>query len=199
MKGCFAMSTNLRNFTRALYGMDAVMARVPSSEWDSPSPCAGWTARDVVAHEAGIMQAMSEMVQSGEMVLPEIPACEDPPTVWADARDQVLEALDQPGVLQREGGFWFGSMSVDDLIGFVQWDPLTHSWDIAAATGTPCVIDEDLLRLSFDRTASLHDPLVANKQINEVVTVPDGAHLIDRYLAMTGRDPEVGRATTVIR
>ncbi len=193
------MTENLRNFTRAVYGMDAVVARVPADAWDNPSPCEGWTARDVVAHAAGILQTLSKMVEGDSMLMPKNAEGDDPQVAWAEARDSALAALDQSGVLQREGSYWFGPMSVDDLIGFVQWDSLTHSWDLAAATGVGCVIDEDLLRLSFERISSIRTPLSDMKQIVDAVEVAADAPLIERYIAMTGRDPDVGRATTSTR
>jgi len=48
-----SMSTNLRNYTKALYGFDAVVQRVPEDRWDADSPCDGWSARDVVTHACG--------------------------------------------------------------------------------------------------------------------------------------------------
>ena len=51
------MSTNSRNYTKALYGFDAVVQRVPADRWDAPSPCEGWCARDVVAHASGVVDA----------------------------------------------------------------------------------------------------------------------------------------------
>ena len=44
------MSENLRAYTRALYAFDAVAARVDPNQWDLPSPCADWTAREVLGH-----------------------------------------------------------------------------------------------------------------------------------------------------
>jgi hypothetical protein len=35
------MSTNLQNYTKALYGFDAVVQRVPSDRWDADTPCDG--------------------------------------------------------------------------------------------------------------------------------------------------------------
>ena len=100
--GSLVMSENLRNFTKALYGMDAVVRRVPEDRWDAPSPCEGWSARDVVAHQVGVLRGLAGTVRSGEMVLPAEPQDRsDPLALWHGVRDEVIEALDRPGTLQQ--------------------------------------------------------------------------------------------------
>ncbi len=141
------MTKNVRDFTRSVYLMDAVVRRVPNNAWMLSSPCEGWTARDVVGHVASVLTAAAEMVVTGVMVMPEMPAdLADPDLVWSRAREAILGAIDEPGALEREGAFWFGPMSVDDLIGVVLWDPLTHAWDVATAVGIDPHLDEDLAR-----------------------------------------------------
>ena len=130
------MSLNKRNFTRAIYVFDAVVQRVPSDKWDNQSPCDEWTARDVLRHQCGVLQAMAATLKSGETVPPQpIDSAETPAAVWAETRDSVLAELDEPEILDREGKFWFGPMSVDQWIQVVQWDPITHAWDISKAAG----------------------------------------------------------------
>lgn len=184
------MSANLRNFTKALYAMDAVVQRVPADTWDNGSPCEGWTARDVVGHQVAVLNGAAQIARTGEMAMPTPPDdVSDPVAVWAEARDGILEALDAPGVLHQQGAYWFGPMSVDDLIGVVQWDPLTHAWDVAKATGVEAVIDEGLAQLSYDRISSMRDALAGMNLVGEQVPVPDDADIVSRYLGLVGRDP----------
>ena len=184
------MSENLRNFTKAIYGMDAVVQRVPADAWDHDSPCEGWTARDVVGHQAGVLNGVAQIARTGEMAMPAPPDdVSDPLAVWAAARDGILEALDAPGVLHQEGAYWFGPMSVDDLIGVVQWDPLTHAWDLARATGVEAVLDEGLAQQSYDRISSIREALAGMKLVGERVPVSDHADIVTKYLALVGRDP----------
>jgi uncharacterized protein (TIGR03086 family) len=185
------MSENLRNFTKAIYGMDAVVQRVASDRWDQPSPCAGWTARDVVAHQVGVLRGLAETVRSGQMALPAEPEDRsDPVGIWDRTRDDVLEALDHPGRLQQEGAFWFGPMSVDQLIGVVQWDPLTHSWDLAKATGQVPHLDPVLAQQSHDTIAPMRATLAKRKLVSpDAVEVPADADIVSRYLGLVGRDP----------
>ena len=186
-----AMSENLRDFTKAVYLMDAVVRRTPVDRWDQPSPCEGWNARDVVAHQVGVLRGLAETVRSGQMALPAEPEDRsDPVALWEEARDSVLAALDQPGRLQQEGRFWFGEMSIDQLIAVVQWDPLTHAWDLARATGQEAHLDVGLAQKSYDTISSMRPSLAKRNLVSaEPVAVADDADIVSRYLSLVGRDP----------
>lgn len=185
------MSENLRNFTTAIYNMDAVVNRVPADAWDNPSPCEGWTARDVVAHQVGVLIGATETIRTGEMALPAEPEDRsDPVGMWTEARDNVLEALDRPGALQQSGGYWFGEMSIDQFIAMVQWDPLTHAWDVAQAAGIEAHLDEAVVQKSYDTVAPVREVMAKRKLISaEPVEVSDDADIISRYLGLVGRNP----------
>lgn len=184
------MSDNLRNFTAALYGFDAIVQRVQPDQWSNDSPCEGWCARDVVAHQASVLTAVTKIAESGEMVGPaEFDLGDDPVATWNEVRDRVLAALDRPGVLQQEGQFFFGKPTVDELIGFVAWDPLGHSWDLAQATGQQVYADPVVAQHVIDTITPMADTLRTYGVMGEPVDVPDGADAMTRYLGLTGRDP----------
>ncbi|MFT7648462.1 MAG: hypothetical protein ACI8Y4_003214 [Candidatus Poriferisodalaceae bacterium] len=186
------MSENLRNFTRAVYAMDAVVRRVPDDAWDNASPCEGWTARDVVAHQSGVLVGLASIARTGERVFPQMPEDTSAPLdLWQASRDSALESLDQPGALHHEGGYWFGPMSVDELISVVQWDPVTHAWDLAQAAGIDHHVPDDLVELSMGRIGAMRDALAGMKLIGDEVEVPADAPVMDRFLGLVGRNPSV--------
>jgi uncharacterized protein (TIGR03086 family) len=180
----------LRDFTKAVYGMDAVVRRVPDDAWDNPSPCEGWSARDVVAHQVSVFDAIAHMAAGNDMILPSMPDDRsDPVGLWGDSRDRLLAALDTKGALHHHGGYWFGPMSVDELLAITQWDPLTHAWDVAEAAGIPAILDEDLAEKSLARITAIRPSLAKMKLVADEVPVPDDADIVDRYLGAVGRDP----------
>ena len=131
------MSTSLRNYTKALYGFDAVIQRVPSDRWDADSPCEGWSARDVVVHACGVMQAVEAMARTGENVSPATPdPVDDIVELWNSTRDDLLEALDHPNVLNA-------SATTGSVKG-----PSTTSWR------SPCGTSSDTRGMSPERSAS---------------------------------------------
>ncbi|WP_428119657.1 TIGR03086 family metal-binding protein [Candidatus Poriferisodalis sp.] len=184
------MSDNLANLTRAIELFDSVCAQVPSEAWDNDSPCEGWTARDVLRHQCGVLDALASIARTGELSFPTMPdAPADPAARWAETRDGVTEALNLPGALDHEGKWWFGPMSVEALLGVVSWDPLTHSWDIAQAAGIDVELPADLCEISLNTIKSMGEGPRKMKLITDPVEISDDAPIADRYLAYVGRQP----------
>ena len=44
------MSKNLRDYTKTLYALDAVVNRVAGDDWDKQSPNEEWSARETLGH-----------------------------------------------------------------------------------------------------------------------------------------------------
>ena len=126
------MSEKLRRFTKAVYGLDAVVRRVDEGAWDLPSPCTEWAARDVVGHQVQVMGMVADAARGASadrgFATPRDAAGDDPAAAWSSARDDVLYALDHEGSLQRETDSPFGPKTVDRRIGILYVDPLTHTW-----------------------------------------------------------------------
>lgn len=185
------MSQNLRNFTRAVYVFDAVVQRMPDEAWATASPCEGWTALDVLKHQCGVLDALAQIAADGEMHPPSMPDEDvaDPAARWAQTRDGVLAALDSEGSLQHEGKYWFGPMSVDELISVVQWDPLTHAWDLGHTAGIDAHLPADLCDLSHAKVSAMHETALKWKLVTEPVDIGDDRDPVHRYLALVGRDP----------
>ena len=184
------MSTNSRNYTKALYGFDAVVQRVPVDRWDEASPCDGWSATDVVAHASGVVTAVAEMARTGQVAMPQTPdAGGDPVGLWNAALDNVLDALDQPDTINRVGEYWFGATTIDDLVAFTTWDPLGHSWDLATAVGIDAHLSPDVAEASIAVIAANADTLRSMKLMAAPVEVPSDAGAADRFLGLTGRNP----------
>ena len=184
------MSENLRSFVNALYGFDAVVQRVPPHRWDDPSRCDGWTVRDVVAHQMGVFNAVSRMARTGKMSGPRTPGVEaDPTAEWNAARDDLLDALDHPGALHHTGPYWFGAESVDDLLGFAQWDPLGHAWDIGSAIGVDPCSNQGVAASSIAVITTLAPTLREAGLMGPPVDVAADADPFTRFLGLTGRTP----------
>ncbi|MCE2527541.1 MAG: TIGR03086 family protein [Actinomycetia bacterium] len=185
-----AMCEKLRNFIEAVDTFDAVCQKVPPPAWDSDSPCEGWTARQVLGHQCSVLDALSRIARTGEWARPvkvEPPA--DPLARWALTREEVLAALGQPGVMEREDKYWFGRMDMATFVSYVQWDPLTHAWDIGKATGVGVNLPPKLCEVSYRLIGARADWFRETGRIGPAVQVSDDASIVDRYLAMVGRQP----------
>ena len=184
------MSQNLRNFTAAVYGFDAVVQRMPDEAWDAPSACEGWSGRDLLQHQCAVINGVTAVATSGQMAGPSAPDdVSDPVGTWNRCRDDVLASLDRPGVLQQEGPFWFDAATVDDMIGVVQWDPLAHAWDLAKTCGLDPCLDETVAASSLATIEGMQEMLIKTERIGQPVPVAADAPASARFLAATGRNP----------
>lgn len=184
------MSQNLRNYVKAIYGMDAVVQRVPADRWEAVTPCDDWNARELVAHETGVFDSVAEMARTGNVKLPQMPdARGDIVAMWNESRDHLLEVLDRPGVIRRVGEYWFGEATIDELIAFATWDPLGHAWDLGQATGLAVPPLNDVAEATLEIIEPLADGLRSMKLIGDPVAVPADADPMTRFLGLAGRDP----------
>lgn len=184
------MSQNLRNFTTAVYGFDAVVQRMPADAWDNPSACEGWSGRDLLQHQCAVLNGVAQVARTRAMAGPKPPEdVSDPVATWNECRDAVLSALDAPGAIRTAGPFWFDTPTLDDMIGFVLWDPLAHSWDLAQTCGMDACINDEVASASLEQILSMQDMLVESGRIGTPVSIADDASAADRFLAATGRNP----------
>lgn len=191
------MSRNLQTFTQALYGFDAVVQRVGEEQWDLPSPCEGWTARDVVGHNiiigAQLIAILRDEEQESELS-PAEAAGSDPADAWRKALRTLLGLLDEKGALQREGKTLFGYMPIESCIGFLTVDPFTHSWDLAVATGQTPALDPKLLsrctrQLEMAGDSIRRDGMFGPVSAGHDERSEDDLSPVDRFVRLAGRDP----------
>ncbi|SDF59765.1 TIGR03086 family metal-binding protein [Klenkia brasiliensis] len=128
----------------AASALTAVLDAVPADRWDSPSPCAGWTARDVVAH---VVDTQRELLTRHGADVGARPDLTDPAAAFR-AHTGVVQGLLTDELLGTGYDGFFGPTTVGaTLEQFYVWDLLVHRWDVARATGG----DETLTGAELDR------------------------------------------------
>lgn len=123
------------------------IAAVPSSAWSDPSPCEGWTARDVVRHLVETQGMFAGMV--GRELEPGPSVDDDPAGAWAAGSGQTQTALDDPDLAAVEFDGVTGRSSFAAATDrFLSLDLVAHRWDLATAAGLDSAIppvDLDLM------------------------------------------------------
>lgn len=186
------MSENLRLYHAGLYSMNAVVTRTDPSRWDEPSKCADWSCRQVIGHSIWHTRELAAGLGRGDapMEQPEADvAGADPLANWIDARDRVLDGLDQPGALQREMTGPFGPMAVDDRLRLQASDLYTHSWDIGAAIGVDPALDAGIAAAILPGLRAFGDGLRQPGLMGSEVELEGDASVVEEFLAYCGRDP----------
>lgn len=169
-------------------GLSARMAAVPPDGWERPSPCEGWTARDVVRH---VVESTGMFLGRAGVELPQGPSVDDDPNgAWATARAAMERALDDPNVAQVEYDSPMGRTTLETTAGmFGVGDVLVHTWDLARATGLDERLDPDEVGRLYAVMEPNDEMLRQGSAFGARVEVPNDADPQTKLLAFTGRHP----------
>ncbi|UDY37426.1 TIGR03086 family metal-binding protein [Dermatobacter hominis] len=169
-------------------GMTSRVRAVPADRWDSPAPCEGWVARDVVDHLVGWLPAF--YCGSFGVPLPDLPSADDDPVVaWSALDDFLQSSIDDPAVAASRGRSPLGDSFAGAFHAAVS-DVLVHTWDLARAAGLDEHLDEAEVHRQVAALESMpFDAMVDSGHYAPGVAVPDGADEQTRLLAALGRTP----------
>jgi uncharacterized protein (TIGR03086 family) len=162
---------------------------VPAGGWDSPAPCEGWVARDVVGH---LVEWVPGFFGRWDVDLsPAAPPEDDPVLAWTSVSDGIQAALDDPQTAAREADSPMGRRSLEQMVDMIVInDVLIHTWDLARATGQDETLDAvEVERMSSGFFDMPDEVLRGSGQFGPRVEVADDADLQTRLIAFSGRRP----------
>jgi uncharacterized protein (TIGR03086 family) len=173
-------------YTRHADAFAATVEAVPADRWASESPCAGWTARDVVGHLVDVHGMFLGLV--GRRPGPG-PSLDAPAAAFAHVRDIVQVDLEDP---ERAGATYegmFGTSTFERSVdGFVTLDLVVHRWDLGAAAGLDVRMpDDEIARISAQAAAMPEQARSSGKVFGPELTPPPGADAQTSLLALLGR------------
>ena len=181
------MSEYEERFERLATAFTERVEAVPADRWESPAPCEGWVARDVVRHLVEWVPAFLETY--GALVVAPGPSVDDDPVgAWANLRDQLVGWLADPEVATREIDTPPGRMPIGAAIDmFITHDVLIHTWDLARATGLDERIDATEVHRMYEGMLPMDEALRQSGHFGPKVDVPDDADEQTKLLAFVGR------------
>jgi uncharacterized protein (TIGR03086 family) len=174
------------------------ISAVRSDQWDNSSPCAKWTARDIVQH---IIDMHGVMLRPLDRSLsPAPPVSADPLAAFKAARADIEAILADPALAGHEGDTPSGHLTTEQHIDRVpSADMVFHGWDLAKATGQDATMDPDEVQQTWAglsmmppefleqlRTPGAFGPGI--EVFGPEVAVAADASLQDRLLGAVGRD-----------
>jgi uncharacterized protein (TIGR03086 family) len=171
-------------YARHADAVAATIAAVPEDRWSAASPCAGWTARDVVDHLVEVHGMFLALVGRR----PE-PGPADPAGAFAHVRAIVQADLEDPDRADATYAGMFGTTTFARSVdGFVTLDLIVHRWDLGTAAGLDVEIPADeidgILALVEQMPAEVRE---AGTVFGPALTPPEGADDQTRVLAAIGR------------
>jgi uncharacterized protein (TIGR03086 family) len=123
-----------------VYADTAAAVAAGESALDAPTPCEGWTVRDVANHVVGGLVFFAGTLE-GDAVRPDPDAPDpdllgaDPAGAYREAAERCLAAFARPGALDEVYDFVFGPTSGRTIADISLQESLVHGWDIARGAG----------------------------------------------------------------
>jgi uncharacterized protein (TIGR03086 family) len=181
---------------RSVAEFRARLAAVPADRWGSPSPCEGWTARDVAAHVVG-GNRMSVLLLGGatadeaRALLRGVDVGDDPVAAYDDGAAEMVAAFREPGAMERTVHHPAGDIPGALFLGFRVGDLVIHAWDLARATGGDERLDPELVDTVWQGMSPLA-PVIAQTGLfgpGPSGTLAEEASTQERLLDLAGRRP----------
>lgn len=173
----------------------AVVDAVPADAWGRPSPCAEWTALDVLGHvgeatSMGIRILRGDELSFTRLDPPSAAVAGDPVEWWHALAADALATFDADIDLDREVDSPMGRRTVREGLSFPAVDLFVHGWDLATATGRGVTIPDEAI--AFTEALFAHVPTEASRRpgvFSDEREAPAGATPTEALIAFTGRDP----------
>jgi uncharacterized protein (TIGR03086 family) len=170
---------------------------VTDDDWAKPTPCEGWTVRDLVHHVVGANR-MAPLLLAGKpmeeavaaMVGPEVLG-DDPVAAFVTSADDQEAAFRQPGALEATCHHPVGDIPGEMLFGFRVSDMALHAWDLARAIGADEELDPELVQLLWERMEPVAPFVTASGAFGTGASgeVGEDAPTQARLLDLSGRRP----------
>ena len=173
-----------------------VVEGIQPDQLDDPSPCEGWTVRDVLNHITGGATMFGLCVRDGAVPDEKLGEIMGGDNLGSDYKGSFLKAVDEaqasfaiPGAMEKVVKLPFGEMPAGVALNIAIFDVMTHAWDLAKASGQSTALDPELLGIAFELARQMADGMRGPGVLGPEVSVPDDAPLQDRFAAFVGRTP----------
>lgn len=164
------------------------------AQLDDPTPCAEFRVRDVLGHFLGNLESVAGGLRGEPMPDEFVPRPEilgdDPGRAYDAVMADFRDAIRSPGAMDRVLTVPFGDVPAPALVGFVAFDLIVHSWDIATATGQRYTPPDELVAEVDAFARQVVAPEWRDGDTFAVeVEPPADATPLERLVAFSGRQP----------
>jgi uncharacterized protein (TIGR03086 family) len=182
----------VEQLSQAVDFADQLIGAVRDDQWAGPTPCAGWSVRDLVTHVVAGNSMFASALRGGQPpAAPRGTAIPDGGLLNAfrDSAAELLGAFREPGALDAIITVPFGTVPGAVALHLRITELLVHGWDLARATGQPATVPGGLAEqeLAFSRS-KLADIPPDRRPFGPPQPEAALAPAIDQLAALLGRD-----------
>ncbi len=171
--------------------LTALVDQLDPTDLGNSTPCANFTVHGVLDHMIGGATNFVPAFRGEsppENGAPPVPTGHVPTAEFRTAMTNLLAAVNSPGAMERTVSAPFGDVPGSVFARFVAFDGLVHGYDIASSSGLTYDPPADVVAAvdSFAREALIPDMRDGDTFALETAA-PDGASVLDKLIAFTGR------------
>jgi uncharacterized protein (TIGR03086 family) len=181
--------------TAAADAAAGVVDGVRPGQFGDPTPDTEWDVRTLLNHIILWTSHSLERRAYGESVAEELMEKDfaaEPgfAAAYRAQLDRALAAWSEPATWDRELNVMGSATPASDVAALIVAEMVLHGWDLAAATGQRYAVDDAAAAAALAAVEANADLFRQYKGFAEPVAVPASAPVLDRALALSGRDPD---------
>lgn len=169
---------------------------VTDDQLGNTTPCPEYAVHHMLGHLLHLSAAFRDAARKDLGATTDTPPTDAVPDIGPGWREELPKVLDELAEAWRDPAAWTGMTragGVDlpgEIAGAVAVNELVvHGWDLARATGRRYDPDPAALQASHDFLQASADDPSRDAIFGPVVPAPSNAPLLDRAVALSGRDP----------
>ena len=169
----------------------ALISAVPEARWSFPTPCSGWSVRDLVRHLIAGNVKYTGIAHGDDFVpgAPEVELSDDAAAMYEQTLAEMLDAWQQPGALAREIGLPRGQRGPAEVAAWIHLtETLGHGWDLARSTDQHPGFDDDVVAACLEQCRRRMPPQRGEDSPFADAANGEGKPLVDQLAAYLGRD-----------
>ena len=177
---------------RALRATGAVVEGIAPRQLDLPTPCDGWSVRELLNHVVSGNHWAAELAtgktidEVGDRLDGDILG-DDIHAAYRASADVAAAAFNAPGAMDAPCAVSYGPVPGSVYCGHRTLDLVIHGWDLAKGTGQDTTLDPELVDAVAAIVAPQVDMLAGSGMFGRPVGIPSDADAQTRLLSQLGR------------
>ncbi|MGH3433085.1 MAG: TIGR03086 family metal-binding protein [Thermocrispum sp.] len=178
--------------------LDAVVGSIGDEQLASRTPCENYRVSGLMDHVLGLTAAFRMAAEKDPGASANPPKADPSPEAELPAgwRERVGQQLDELVAAWQRPAAWEGeteaggvTLPAPVMATVALQELVVHAWDLAKATGQPFDVDQANLEALFGFLDGAVDENGTPGLFGPPVQLPADAPLLERTIALTGRDP----------